>query len=139
MTVISALMSLIIALLFHVSAMVSVITALMTILVALMSVIIRMMSVMTAVMTGITGVMSVIIRIMWLVIGMTWLMKKVMSILIAMMTVSDRRSKTVRAGRAGFSRTSSRRADKITSLVLPHPEDRDRRERGPRVGCHPGG
>ena len=40
---------------------------------------------MIAVITDITQVMSVIIWMMWLIIGMTWLMKKVMSVVIAMM------------------------------------------------------
>ncbi len=82
-TVISALMSLIIAVM-------PVITAPMIVLIALMSLIIRVMSVMTALMTDITEVMSVIIRIMWLISGMIWLFKNVLSVLIALRTGPDR-------------------------------------------------
>ncbi len=69
MTVIGELVSLMTALLFHVTAVVSVMGALMRVIVALLFHVIRVTSVMTAVMTDVTRVMSVIVWITWVMGG----------------------------------------------------------------------
>ena len=83
MTIIGAVMFLIIALLFHITAMVSVIGALMMVIIVLMHHFIPVMSVMIGPTTDITRVVSVIIRMMWLTSGMMSLSKKVLSVIIA--------------------------------------------------------
>ena len=93
MTFMSARMSLIIALLFHVTKIMSVITPLMIVIIALTSFIIQVVSVMTAVMIDTTGVTSVIIRIMWHIIGITWLTRKVRSGPIETITDPNRGAK----------------------------------------------